>query len=446
MLPIAMYAPERWENKGMNINKQVSLNLNVRGLGQSATIAINDRSKKLQQTGRTIYRMGLGQSPFPVPTPVVESLKLHAREKDYLPSKGHPELCRAVAEYHRIHDGFDAHGDRVMIGPGSKELMFLLQLTYYGELIVPTPCWVSYTPQAKILGRTIRLYPTLYEDKWRFKAEQLEEVCKSEHDDYRPRVLILNYPGNPEGCTYNSTELKDIAAVARKYQVILLSDEIYGPLHHEGAHISVSRYYPEGTIVSSGLSKWCGAGGWRLGTFAFPEELSWLCESMASVASETFTSVCTPVQCAAITAFQGGSKIERYLWRARRILKVLGNDVADKLNAAGVRAHQPEGGFYLFLDFSQHRERLAERGIRTSAQLTEALLNETGVAILPGSSFERPDNELNARMAYVDFDGAKALAATETMPLDEPLPDNFTNVWCHNVVKATDLMCEWIGT
>ena len=119
-------------------------------------------------------------------------------------------------------------------------------------------------------------------------AELLERHCASEQDEFRPRLLILNYPGNPEGCSYTATELQEIAGVARKYKVLLLSDEIYGQLHHSGQHISAARYYPEGTIISSGLSKWCGAGGWRLGTFTFSPALDWLLESMAAVASETF--------------------------------------------------------------------------------------------------------------------------------------------------------------
>ena len=144
-----------------------------------------------------VYRLGLGQSPFPVPTPVVNALKHHAHEKNYLPAKGLLPLRKAVAEHHRRKDAIERSAENVMIGPGSKELMFLLQLTYYGELLVPTPCWVSYTPQAKIIGRTVSLIHTRYEDEYRITAERLERHCASQDDDFRPRILILNYPGNP---------------------------------------------------------------------------------------------------------------------------------------------------------------------------------------------------------------------------------------------------------
>lgn len=427
----------------VNVHKHVSLNLDVRGLNQSATLAVNDLSKRLQSEGRIVYRLGLGQSPFPVPTPVVESLRLHAHEKDYLPAKGLWSLREAVAEFHRRKDGVEARPNYVLIGPGSKELMFLLQLVYYGELVVPTPCWVSYIPQARILGRKVSLIHTRAEDQWRVTAARLQEHCESEEDQYRPRIMVLNYPSNPVGCSYTAPELKELAEVARAFEVVLLSDEIYGQLDHKGGHISVARYYPEGTIISSGLSKWCGAGGWRLGTFTFPTDMDWLMESMAAVASETYTSVCAPVQFAAVRAFRGGVKIERYLWHARRILAALGNECAEKLAEAGIRVYPPVGAFYLFLDFGPLREELSKRGITGSATLCRRLLEETGVAIIPGVDFGRPYEELTARMAYVDFDGAEALTASETIPLDQPLPEDFTKLWCHKVIKGTKLIIEW---
>ena len=137
-------------------------------------------------------------------------------------------------------------------------------------------------------------------------------------------------------------------------------------------------YYPEGTIVSSGLSKWCGAGGWRLGTFTFPGELDWLLEKMAAVASETYTSVSAPIQYAAVRAFQGGVQIERYLAHARRILARLGNECAAVLTDGNIRVHAPCGGFYLFIDFAPLKEKLAARGITESGTLCEQLLEETG--------------------------------------------------------------------
>lgn len=130
----------------------VHLNPNVSGLNPSATVAINDLSNELRQQGKEVYKLGLGQSPFPVPEPVVKALQRNAHQKEYLPVKGLRKLQEAVAEHHCRTFGIEADPDDVLIGPGSKELMFLLQLTYYGDLVIPTPSWVSYAPQAKITG------------------------------------------------------------------------------------------------------------------------------------------------------------------------------------------------------------------------------------------------------------------------------------------------------
>lgn len=419
----------------------VHLNLNVRGLGQSATVAINSTCARLERDGKKTFRLGLGQSPFPVPRPVTEALQANAHQKDYLPTKGLWELRQAVADYHRRLDGLQCSGEDVMIAPGSKELMFLLQLVYYGDLLIPTPSWVSYAPQARMIGRSVYWLNTHFENDWKLTADELDSFCRS--DSGRPRILILNYPSNPTGATFSSDELEQIAQAARKHKVILLSDEIYGELNHLGKHQSIARYYPEGTIVSSGLSKWCGAGGWRLGTFVFPTELRWLLDSMSAAASETYTSTSAPIQYAAIRAFDGGTVIGNYLWSSRAILSALGGFLWKELSNADLRMPEPAGGFYLFPDFEAFRQNFARRGILTSQQLCDKLLEETGVAILPGSVFGRPENELTARLAYVDFDGARALTALAEGKL--MLDQEFLNDYCPNMVEASRRIISWLS-
>lgn len=425
--------------RGRTMPPTAHLNLNVRGLGTSATLAINEQSSALQQSGKTIYRLGLGQSPFPVPEPVVTALRENAHQKDYLPVRGLPDLRQAVADYHGRINGVEGSGDDVLIGPGSKELMFILQLVFYGELVIPSPSWVSYSPQASIIGRQIRRVNTRGENGWRLQAEELETLCLE--DPSRPRLLILNYPNNPVGTSYRAEELQALAEVARRYGVIVLSDEIYGALDFAGAHDSIARYYPQGTIISSGLSKWAGAGGWRLGTFLFPRELRWLLEAMAVVASETFTTTSAPIQYAAIRAYELGPEIEDYLERSRRILEALGHTLTERLRGMGCRLPTPDGGFYLFPDFSVHRPKLQARGARTSRELCERLLADVGVACLPGTDFGRPATEFTVRLAYVDFDGSRALEAAA----DQPLIDQaFLSRQCPNLISATDRVQEWL--
>ncbi|MBL9101164.1 MAG: aminotransferase class I/II-fold pyridoxal phosphate-dependent enzyme [Myxococcales bacterium] len=423
----------------------VTLSPRVLGLRPSATVSINERSDALIAAGRTVYKLGLGQSPFPVPPGVVAALRDHATRKEYMPVRGFPPLREAVAAFHARRLGLvrPVHGDDVLIGPGSKELMFQAQLVFDGELLLPSPSWVSYAPQARILEREVSFLPTEPGARWLLRPHALHDHCARAPG--KPRLLVLNYPSNPTGQTFSDGELAELAAVARAHRVIVISDEIYGELHHDGGHRSIAVHYPEGTIVSSGLSKWCGAGGWRLGTFLFPPELRELLAAMTAVASETYTTTSAPVQCAAVTAFACGPEIEDYLARARRILAGLGGWCRDALVAAGVGCDRPQGGFYLFPDLSPLAERLRARGVAGGEDLCERLLDQAGVAVLPGGDFGRPRGDWTVRLAYVDFSGQDALdrlARDPACATDDPAT---LRAIAPRVVAAIEHMVSWLG-
>lgn len=420
-----------------------SLNLNVRGLEASATLAINEKCRKLSLEGKDVFRLGLGQSPFPVPEEVAEALRRNAHQKDYLPVKGLHELRESIAGFNLRQHKVEDYPEDVFIGPGTKELIFILQLVYYGDLIIPTPSWVSYAPQAKIIGRNVNWVPTTIENDLRMSPDMLEEICRMDPD--KPRIAILNYPANPTGVSYPIDRLKKLAEVARKYGVILVSDEIYGLLHHQNQHVSVARYYPEGTIISNGLSKWCGAGGWRLGFFSFPSGLRWLRDAMAVVASETFTATSAPIQHAAITAFNGGPFLDEYLHKVRRVLKVILRYFCVRFDKLHITYPPPQGAFYILPDFGYYSEALNKRGISTSRQLCEQLLADTGVAMLPGVDFGRPPEEFSARIAYVDFDGARVLEAADTLFIDNKNHhEDFVREYCPNISQAIERIGNWL--
>ena len=421
---------------------RVDLNLNIRGLKKSATLAINEKSRELHEAGKKVYLLGFGQSPFPVPEPVVQALRDNAHQKDYLAVKGLLPLREAIASAYCRRQQLSVSPEDILIGPGSKELLFLLQLVYYGDLVIPTPSWVSYSPQAIIVGRRVNWVKTHQQNDWRLTPEELESLCAQDPD--RPRIVILNYPSNPTGATYTVDRLKKLAEVARKYKLIVLSDEIYGELHHSGQHVSIARFYPEGTIVSSGLSKWCGAGGWRLGFFVFPEPLRWLLDAMAVVASETFTSTSAPIQYAAIAAFQENPLLDDYLAKSRKILKFFGRSMHSQLESFNVHAPRPQGGFYLFPNFEAYRDNLSKKGVHTAAQLCDRLLEDTGVALLPSYDFGRPSEELTARLSYVDFDGAQALALLSDEYSDKELDQRFFERCGVGMLEALSLMRDWL--
>ena len=415
------------------------LNMNVKDLPLSATLEINERSNELLEKGIKVYKLGLGQSPFNVPDPVVEELKRYAHVKDYLPVKGLLKLREAVCEYYFKSQGVRFNPDNILIGPGSKELMFIAQLVMYGELLLASPSWVSYAPQARILGRNVVWLNTKEEDDWLLMPDVVDDYCKN--NKYSQKIIILNYPNNPTGKTYPLNLLKDLAEVFRKHGVIVISDEIYGELHHEGNHISIAKFYPEGTIISSGLSKWAGAGGWRLGTFAIPDKLRILADKMASVASETFTSVSAPIQYAAVRAFNIDEALQDYLSRSRAILKALAKYIFDKFNKVGISVSLADGAFYYLPNFSKFKEKFNRIGIKTSRELCKKALEDIQVAFLPGDDFGRPSDELTVRIAYVDFDGKLALEAAK----NEEINEEFLRRYCSNTMVAVDRICDWVA-
>ena len=271
----------------------------VKNLKPSSTLLINETSKKLEDQGKKIFKFGFGQSPFKVPEDVVEELKNNAYQNKYLSMQGLDELREAVAKYSSKKKNYNYKSHNVIIGPGSKELMFLLHVIFDGEIILPAPSWVSYAPQA-ILGRNkIQILQTERENNWFPSGEQIEKVIsKNKNKNY---LLFLNSPNNPSGQVCD--KLEEISEIAKKYNLIILSDEIYSELTFSKNFKSISSYCPEKTIISTGLSKWCGAGGWRLGYFIIPKKKIELLKSMKVLASETFSSVSSPIQFAAISAF-----------------------------------------------------------------------------------------------------------------------------------------------
>lgn len=410
----------------------------VTALEPSPTLASRERANALGMQGSRIYRLELGQSPFPVPATVVDALRAHAAEKDYLPVRGLLDLRRSVAEYHRRRYGVARGEDDVIVGPGSKELMFLLLYCFAGEFLVPTPAWVSYVPQARLAGRKLHLLPTLASDGYRLRPDALAAFCR-EHRA-QARLLVLNYPSNPTGCTYSAADLAELAEVCRRHDIVVLSDEIYGELHFQGQHSTLAAYYEEGTIVSGGLSKWCGAGGWRLGTFSFPPGLRWLADAIAAMGSETYSSTSAPIQYAAVRAFRGGSEIEDYLERARRVLSGLLGWSATQLRSAGVDVPDARGGFYLFPSFERVRAKLAARNVHSDADLAARLMSDLGVSVLAGRHFGMAEDSLYLRLALVDFDGAKALGAASGSDIDEA----FLRRHCAPTYEAVRSIAAWI--
>ena len=368
-------------------------------LKPSATLAINEESNKLKKGGKKVYKFGFGQSPFPVPESIVSALKINADKHTYLPMQGLEDLRLAIANYLNKNNNNDFKQEDIVIGPGTKELMFLTQIAFQGEVLLPAPSWVSYLPQALIAKNKVHWIQTTSNSNWFPTAEQLENKIKSIKD--KNLLLFINSPNNPSGTVCKN--LQEIASVAKKNKLIILSDEIYSQLTFDDQYKSISNFYPEGTIVSSGLSKWCGAGGWRLGFFAIPKQLEDLKNGLKILCSESFTSVSAPIQHAAIEAYIGDHSA--YLTSVKKILSFTGNYAYENLKSNVINVNKPEGGFYLFPEFTNAK-------FSSSSEMCKDILNKTGVALLPGSDFGLGNNKMLARLSYTDFDGANFLKNT----------------------------------
>jgi len=399
-------------------------------LKPSATLAINEESNKLKKEGKKVYKFGFGQSPFPVPESIVSALRINADKHTYLPMQGLEDLRLAIANYLNKNNNNDFKQEDIVIGPGTKELMFLTQIAFQGEVLLPAPSWVSYLPQALIAKNKVHWIQTTSNSNWFPTAEQLENKIKSIKN--KNLLLFINSPNNPSGTVCKN--LQEIASVAKKNKLIILSDEIYSQLTFDDQYKSISNFYPEGTIVSSGLSKWCGAGGWRLGFFAIPKQLEDLKNGLKILCSESFTSVSAPIQHAAIEAYIGDHSA--YLTSVKKILSFTGNYVYENLKSNVINVTKPEGGFYLFPEFTNAK-------FSSSSEMCKDILNKTGVALLPGSDFGLNSSKMLARLSYTDFDGSNFLKNTlSSKNLDKADLEKYAP----NIVEGVSKLKEWSST
>jgi len=402
----------------------------IRQLKPSATLAINEESNRLKKNGKKIYKFGFGQSPFPIPHSVVLALKENANKHTYLPMQGLEELRLSIADYLNESNNNNFKREDIVIGPGSKELMFLTQIAFQGEVILPAPSWVSYQPQAFIAKNKVHWIQTTSDSNWFPTAEQLEKKIKNIKE--KNLLLFINSPNNPAGTVCKN--LKEIAQIAKKYKLIIISDEIYSKLTFNDKYKSISNYYPEGTIISNGLSKWCGAGGWRIGFFAIPNQLKEFKNSLKILCSESFTSVSSPIQYAAIEAYKGNHSA--YLSAVKKILSLTGNYVYENLKSNIINITKPEGGFYLFPEFTNAK-------FSTSSEMCKDILKKTGVALLPGSDFGLDNKKMLARLSFTDFDGANFLRNTSG---SKNLDNDDLKKNAPNIVDGVAALKEWANS
>ena len=400
----------------------------IKNLDLSPTLKINEISKNLENDGKEVIKFGFGQSPFQVPDQVVEELKKNAHQKSYLPTQGLHELREVIAKYESKKKNNNFTPNQIIVGPGSKELMFLLHISFDGEIILPTPSWVSYQPQSIIADNKFHWIKTTSENNWHPTAENIENlILKDKEKNY---LLFLNSPNNPSGQVCKN--LREISEIVKKYNIIVLSDEIYSELTFDENYDSISNYCSDKVIVSNGLSKWCGAGGWRLGYFVIPNKLNQLKNSIKVLASETFSAVSAPIQYAAISAFNIDHS--DYIRKSKVILKGIGEYVYRNLKSNNVVMNKPMGGFYLMPEF-------LNKNFRTSADMCTDLLNKKSVAILPGFDFGFPKDKMITRLSYTDFDGKNFMSKISS---DTSIDEELINKFAPKITEGIKRIKDWV--
>lgn len=366
----------------------------------SPTLAINEQVKYLWSEGQDVLHLGFGESRFPVHQQLQTALQHNCHRKEYLPTHGLPQLRSAVAQFYEDTFHIPCVATQVTIAPGSKLLLYAVQMILDGVLLLPLPSWVSYQPQAKMLHKKSFWIKTDPKNDYQLSLNDLKKTWQSaQKKGHKRGLLLLNSPNNPSGTMIDVSVLSEIAAYCRQEGIIVLSDEIYGMVtFDENKQRSIAEFYPEGTIIFSGVSKNLSLGGWRMGYAIVPKNMPEVTKTLGTVASETWSSVAAPIQWALSEVFNTEG-VNDYVKEMATIHGIRSTYIWAGLRQLGVLCPKPQGAFYLFPNFDFLKNQLNTKGVKTSDDLAAYLLNKYHVATLPGSAFGCPPTMLSLRLS-----------------------------------------------
>ncbi len=323
-----------------------------------------------------VISLGIGEPDFVTPQPILQAgiHSLQQGETHYTSNSGMLELRVALAAYlERLYGVSYDPNENLLITVGVSEAMYLAMTATINpgdEVIIPEPCFVAYAPEVVFAGGTPVMVPTRVEEDFQVTGAVVEAAVTP-----RTRAILIGYPNNPTGAVMSRARLEEIAAVAARHDLLVISDEIYDRLVYGVEHVNFATLpgMKERTIVLGGLSKSHAMTGWRLGWAAAPRELL---AAMRKVHQYTIMSAPTTAQHAAIEALTHGEEhVERMRaeYNRRRMLLVAG------LNELGLATFEPKGAFYAFPS-------IAASGMDENT-FAEKLLQEERVAVVPGSAF-----------------------------------------------------------
>jgi aspartate/methionine/tyrosine aminotransferase len=374
----------------------------------SATLSMNERVTEMRAAGQEVFHLGFGESRFPVHPKLAEALRSNIHRRSYLPSLGICELREAIAQFYQQKFQLAVFPNQVVVGPGSKSLLYALVMALGEELILTQPSWVSYAPQAHILGKPVLWVPLLPEHGYELNVDLLRQKMEEEKEEWgNPELLVVNSPHNPTGTMLSPEKVKALADFARSEQLMVLSDEIYAlTAYGQVPHVSMAKHYPEGTIVLGGLSKHLSLGGWRFGVAILPAGRTGeaLRRALQNIAGSIWSSAASPIQYAALAAYND-PEIDAYIDLCTQMHAVRTRYLYDRLADTGIPCIEPSGAFYIYPSFNKWKKALASLGVKTADDLALYLLDKYELATLPSTAFGSNPSDLSLRLSssYLDM-------------------------------------------
>lgn len=378
------------------------LSANIEKLQPSATIAVSTLAKKLAAEGRDIVNLGAGEPDFDTPSFIVDSAVAGIREgmTRYTPPAGLPELRKAVAA--RLSERADRElaWEGVVVTAGAKQALFNAIFSLFGpgdEVLVAAPYWTSY-PDLVTIARARPVPVTGAEsDGFKVNPELLEAASTG-----ATRGLILNTPCNPTGAVYGPEELSAVAEWARDRGIWILCDEIYRNIYHEDDREAAASLLdlPEESlgdfVLIDGASKSYAMTGWRVGFSYCDAEVA---AKFTALQSQITSNAAAPSQAAALEAFgnpeAAGASVEHMAAAFRRRRDLVATRMEELL--PGVPFIRPRGAFYLFFRV----DGLFDADVKDATTWCSRLLEEVGVALVPGAAF---GDDRWVRMSYAAAD------------------------------------------
>ncbi|MFE5793576.1 pyridoxal phosphate-dependent aminotransferase [Streptomyces sp. NPDC056503] len=382
----------------------------VAGFEVSPNLALNQLVDERRAAGERVVHLGFGEARLPVFAPLAERLAAGAHRNAYGPVAGGLDVREAVAGYFGRRR-LPTDPGQVVVAPGSKPLLMALQLAVPGDVLLPRPAWNTYAPQARLAGKRAHGVPIPPECGGVPAPDALRETVRAcREGGGTPGVVVLTLPDNPTGTLAPPELVREVCAIARAEDLMIVSDEIYRDVLHDPAtpFLSPAEVAPERTVVTTGLSKSLALGGWRVGAARFPdgERGAALRDAVVSIASEVWSTLAGPMQEVAAYAFGEPPELREHLAACARLHGAVARAVHRIVVDAGAECRAPAGAFYVYPDFEPLRAPLAGRGVHDSDSLRRFLLDEFGIAVLAGHLLDDDGKALRFKAATSMLYGA----------------------------------------